>query len=135
MKATALLAIVALAGSAIAGSTQYQPDYESSEANVGHPSCRYKNAGTPGASYRSNCSRNAVYLRNDTSEYVTFFVYFRDLDGPNTINSALSQNAFVYERVVAPHQVSRMDQRARYYCVGSREGKWAVGDRGIVPQY
>jgi len=88
----------------------------------------------PGAYYRSNVMRNAVIFRNDTPQFVTFFVYFGDNRGPNNVNEMLRANAYVFEQVVPPYQSTFIDQKSQYYWVGSKEGKWMVGNRGIVAQ-
>jgi hypothetical protein len=75
--------------------------------------------------------RNAVIFRNDTPSFVSFFVYFGNNSGPNNVNGMIRNNAFVYEMVVAPYATSFVDQRARYYWVGSKEGRWTMGNGGV----
>ena len=84
------------------------------------------NAGTPGAYYRSNFFHNAVLLINESSDYMTFFVYSGAVCGPNDINKMIRVGAHVYEIVVPPHSRSFTDERGRHYWVGSKRGKWGV---------
>ena len=89
-------------------------------------SVRTQSAGTEGAYYHSNLSHNAVILINETSEFMTFFVYSGDICGPNDVNEMIRIGAQVYEIVVPPHQVSYTDERARHYWVCSKPGKWGI---------
>ena len=82
-----------------------------------------------GVYYRSNVMRNAVIFRNDTPNFVSFFVYFGDNAGPNSVNDMLRSDAFVYEQVVPPYQTSFVDQKGRFLWVGSKVGKMDGGAR------
>jgi hypothetical protein len=131
------LAVLAFAGSAFAGETVVtsRTTYQSSESASSHACGRFKNAGTPGAFYHSNFSRNAVLLCNDTPDFMTFFVYSGDVAGPNDINHMIRIGAQVYEIVVPPYRRSYTDQRGRHYWVGSKRGKWGIdlATHQIVP--
>ena len=87
---------------------------------------RTHSAGTEGAYYHSNLSHNAVILINETSEFMTFFVYSGDRCGPNDVNEMIRIGAQVYSTVVPPHQVSYTDERGRHYWVCSKPGKWSI---------
>ena len=128
------LAVLALVGTAFAGqavvtsSKTYQPS-ESARCSAHPCPSAVKNAGTPGAFYRSNCGRNAVMLLNDTPDFMTFFVYSGNFCEYADINGLISSGAQVYETVVPPYTRSYTNQRGRHYWVGSKPGKW-----GIDPQ-
>jgi hypothetical protein len=132
MKTTlSFLAAFAFVGTAFAGqavvtsSKTYVPS-ESARCSA-HP-CpgKVKNAGTPGAFYRSNCGRNAVMLLNDTPDFMTFFVYSGNFCEPNDINRMIASGAQVYETVVPPYTRSFTDQRGWHYWVGSKPGRWGI---------
>jgi hypothetical protein len=126
------LTILAFVGTAFAGQTTGNSPrtYKASEATCCNahtrPCGRLKNAGTPGAFYRSNPGRNAVILVNDTPQFMTFFVYSGDLCAPNDINALISNGAHVYETVVPPYTRSYTNQRGRHYWIGSKPGKWGI---------
>ncbi len=124
--ATLMISAAALAGERIVSRTTEQRwDEPSSCAREIHCG-RIKNAGTPGAFYHSNFSRNAVILCNDTPDFMTFFVYSGDVAGTNEINHLIRVGAHVYEVIVPPYQKGFTDQRGREYWVGSKKGKWAI---------
>jgi hypothetical protein len=127
-----LIAIAASAGISIAGESERPVSYESSTYDYGYASTRFRSAGMEGAYYRSNVMRNAVIFRNDTPNFVSFFVYFGDNAGPNSVNDMLRSDAFVYEQVVPPYQTSFVDQKGRFLWVGSKVGRWTVGHAGVV---
>ena len=113
-------------GSAFAGETMATSSSGKTSVSTQERHCRGKSAGTEGAYYHSNFWRNAVILCNDTPNYMTFFVYCGDMRAPNDINELIHNGAQVYEIVVPPHKTSYTDQRARYYWVGSKRGKWGI---------
>ena len=129
MKTTSCLALLALAGSAVAGVTSNSVCQSSDAA-----SCRsrehicgwYRDAGTPGTFYHSNLGRDAVICINDTPHFTTFFVYFGDMPGSNDVNDMIRIGAYVYQVIVPPYQKSFIDQRGRCYWVGSKPGKWGI---------
>lgn len=123
---TSLFAI-AVAGNAFAGDSVVttRQSYQSSETACSR-TIRTRNAGTEGAYYRSNLFQNAVVLINDTSDFMTFFVYSGALCGPSDINHLIRTGAHVYETVVPPHQMSFTDQRGHHYWIGSKRGKWGI---------
>lgn len=125
MKTLRFLPLLALTASAIAGVTSTDAYEDSSTTRQSH-SGRCKETATPGACYYSNLFRNAVYVVNDTSDFVTFFVYFADRPGPNSISKMIRTNAHVYEMVVPPYQTRFFEQKASHYWVGTRTGKWAI---------
>lgn len=115
----------AFAGQAVVTTTVYQSsEYVRCSAHV--PGIGFKDAGSPGTYYKSNCGRNAVLLVNDTPEFMTFFVYFGDLCSPNDINHMIWSGAQVYETVVPPFTRSFSNQRAKHYWVGTKPGKWGI---------
>ena len=95
-----------------------------------------KSTGTPGAFHRSNFFHNAVVVCNDTSRFMTFFVYYGDMPGPNSVNDMVRIGANVYELVVPPYQRSFLEQRGSCYWVSARPGKWGIdlSERRIVRQ-
>ncbi len=127
MKTLRFLPLLALTASAIAGVTSSDAYQSSGRTSTRHSYSGYsKETGTPGTHYYSNLFRNAVYVVNDTSDFVTFFIYFADQPGPNSVNKMIRINANVYEMVVPPYQTRFFEQRASHYWVGTRTGKWAI---------
>ena len=124
MKILHAIPLLALTASAMAGVTSSDVYHETPTRHS--PTGRCKETATPGTCYYSNLFRNAVYVVNDTSDFVTFFVYFADRSGPNSINKMIRTNAHVYEMVVPPYQTRFFEQKASHYWVGTRIGKWAI---------
>ncbi len=127
-----LIVSLAFVGSASAGETvvtssktYHRSEYARCSAHA-YGFFGWKEAGTPGTYYRSNCGRNAILLVNNTPEFMTFFVYSGDLCSPNDINAMISDGAHVYETVVPPYTRSFSNQRAKHYWVGTKPGKWGI---------
>lgn len=121
------LALVVLTGSAFAGERMFSLDKACHSSEIAcSRTVQTRSAGTDGAYYHSNLSHNAVILINETSEFMTFFVYSGAVCGPNDVNGLIRNGAQVYETVVAPHQISRTDERGRHYWVCSKPGKWGI---------
>ncbi len=126
MKTILFCSVLAFAGSALAGVNSITVSESQSDCHHRAHYGRMKDAGTPGTYYRSNFFRNEVIVVNDTSDFVTFFVYFGDVSGPNHINKMIRTKAPVYELVVAPYQSSFFEQRGRCYWVGTTPGKCGI---------
>ena len=127
--ATPILAALAFATTAFGGETVITTRTQVSETEFTHCNrydCVMKNAGTPGAFFRSNFSRNAVVFYNDTPNYMTFFMYSGDICGPNDVNNMIRTGAQVYEVVVPPYQTSFSDRRGRFFWIGSKPGQWGI---------
>lgn len=114
----------AFAGETVVNSRKYTAD--SCGITSGGSSCRTRSAGTEGAYYHSNFFRNAVILTNDTADFMTFFVYFGDLPGPNSVERMVRLGAPVSQLVVPPYKTYLTDQRASVYWVCAKPGKWVV---------
>ncbi len=137
MKTPILLVVLALAGSAVAGVTSRDivQSSDSASCRTHRSDCAgMKSTGTPGAYYRSNFFRNAVLVCNDTPNFMTFFVYFGDMPGPNGIDGMVRIGANVYQVTVEPYRKSFLDQRSSCYWVSARPGKWGIdlSERRIV---
>ena len=122
MKTLRFLPLLALTASAMAGVNSTDSYQGSRYTHSGYS----KETGTAGTHYYSNLFRNAVYVVNDSSDFVTFFIYFADQAGPNSINKMIRTNANVYEMVVPPYQTRFFEQKASHYWVGTRTGKWVI---------
>ena len=129
MKTLRFLTFLAIAGSAFAGtdSSDRCQTSDSARAHAHQAPCGHmKNAGTPGTYYYSNLFRNAVYVVNDTSCFMTFFVYFSDQPGSSDINEMIRHNAYIQEMVVPPYQTRYFEQRRSHYVIGTKPGRWAI---------
>ncbi len=117
---TALTLLVGLTfiGSALAG--------EDGRISDGTPSRKNRSAGPAGAWYRSNRARNEVIVKNNTSDYMTFFVYSGHQRGTVDVRQMIRIGAPVYTVIVAPHQQSYLDQRDRYYWVYAKPGHCGI---------
>jgi hypothetical protein len=123
------LTLLALATSAFAGETvvsMHKYTGDSCRITSGESSCRAKGAGPEGAYYRSNFSRNAVILTNDTADFMTFFVYFADSPGPNSVERMVNLGATVYEFLVPPYKTYLTNQRGSVYWVCAKPGEWGI---------
>lgn len=119
-------AILAILGSAFAGDGIVISTRTYQTTDSGARCGRMKDAGTPGAFYHSNFPGNAVVLLNKTPEYVTFFIYFADMRGPNDVDEMIRLGAPVYPSVVSPYQKGMSNMRGSSYWVSSRPGKWRI---------
>ncbi|MEO6741828.1 MAG: hypothetical protein ABIP20_16405 [Chthoniobacteraceae bacterium] len=129
MKTLRFLAVLAFAGSAFAGVDSYDRCQMTDSARTRArqaPCARLKDAGTPGTYYYSNLFRNAVYVVNDTSCFMTFFVYFSDQPGSTDINEMIRHNAHIQEMVVPPYQTRYFEQRRSHYVIGTKPGRWSI---------
>ena len=82
-------ALLAILGSAFAGDGIVTSTRTYQATDSGARGGRMKDAGTPGAIYHSNFPGNAIVLLNKTPEYVTFFIYFADMRGPNDVDEMI----------------------------------------------
>jgi len=119
--ALALLTGLTLIGNALAGVGITGPS-RGCPLTDGTASGSYRSAGPDGAWYRSNFSRNAIFVKNDTSDYMTFFVYSGSEPGTVSIDRMVRIGAPVYYVIVPPHQQSFIDQRGRYCWVCAKPG-------------
>lgn len=128
------LALFAFAGSSFAG--ERVVTYSRTTQTEQEPRCGgMKGAGTPGAFYHSNFQRNGVRLFNNTQDYMTFFVYFADLPGPNDVNEMIRIGAQVYPTVMSPYEKALIERRGTHYWVASKPGRWRIDQaaRQLVP--
>ena len=120
-----ILTASAFAGETVVDSRRYSEESCSSNT-TGASSWRKRSAGPEGAYYHSNFSRNAVILTNDTADFMTFFVYFGDLPGPNNVDDMVRIGARVYGVVVPPYTTSLTNQRASGYWICAKPGRWGI---------
>ena len=125
MKLAALLAPLAFATTAIGGVNTVET-YRVETGTCEGYSARGRESVLPGTYHYSNFCRNAVYMVNETSDFVTFFVYFGSVPGINDVDKMVRSQATVYEMIVPPQSRRFLEQRGPQSWICAKPGKWAV---------